>query len=617
MCSDIIRWCAVSVLIFTVSCTSSRQLARISRTETDVDVSIPPFVEEEDVPEILKEEETPENDGGPLIMNAVKDLETGEMVATDVIGASKVVARFRNVAERSGKVTVEFDVSVPSSLVASKWQLRLFPEVSMPDGSFRLDPILVTGSKYRTRQIRGYERYREFIASIIRDSSVFVQLRPLEIFLERNYPDIYAMKNDTSFVSDPQAANIFGVTQEEVLSHYTRHGLALRNRRKEIRSEMMLEKLTGGLKGRIRLDTVIVSGTDIHYRYVQMIECRPGVKKIPVKLAGGLYEDGRLIYEIPGKNGIDFYVSSLSSLVDSSPHYRSVIVERNVYDYTNAILDFRQGSADLDTTSGPNAAELSRIRKNMEGMLGMSEYVMDSVVVSASCSMEGSYRYNASLALRRAETVIGLLEKGTDKGHEEIFRKAAVPENWEMFLTVISHDPSVSRESRDRILELPYRECPDSSETVLQSLPEYRYFREKVYPRLRTVRLGFHMHRKDMVKDTVYTSEIDTAYMAGVEALKNLEYPKAVELLGKYRDYNAALAYLSAGYDSKALEIICTLGHYSARVLYLKAVALSRLGRDGEAEAVYGKCVELDPALLHRGRLDPEIQKFTFKYDKL
>ena len=34
-----------------------------------------------------------------LIMKAIKDEETGEMVATDVIDAATVVARFRNVAE--------------------------------------------------------------------------------------------------------------------------------------------------------------------------------------------------------------------------------------------------------------------------------------------------------------------------------------------------------------------------------------------------------------------------------------------------------------------------------------------------------------------------------------
>ena len=41
------------------------------------------------------------SDEGPIIMNAVRD-EDGNMVATDVLEAASVTARFRNVAERGG-----------------------------------------------------------------------------------------------------------------------------------------------------------------------------------------------------------------------------------------------------------------------------------------------------------------------------------------------------------------------------------------------------------------------------------------------------------------------------------------------------------------------------------
>ena len=59
----------------------------------------------------------------PLIMNAIRDDETGEMVATDIINASRVVARFRNVAERGGLVSVSFDVIVPERMKDSRYQL--------------------------------------------------------------------------------------------------------------------------------------------------------------------------------------------------------------------------------------------------------------------------------------------------------------------------------------------------------------------------------------------------------------------------------------------------------------------------------------------------------------
>ena len=82
---------------------------------------------------------------GPLLMKAVKDTETGEMVATDVIRASRVVARFRNVAERDGHVSICFDLTVPKEMTSSGWQLRVFPYMRIQSDTVGLEPIYITG----------------------------------------------------------------------------------------------------------------------------------------------------------------------------------------------------------------------------------------------------------------------------------------------------------------------------------------------------------------------------------------------------------------------------------------------------------------------------------------
>ena len=156
---------------------------------------------------------------GPIIMNAIRDSETGEMVATDVINASTVIARFRNVAERAGYVSISFDVTVPSEMSSSDWQLKLRPFMRIQEDTVALEPLYITGEWYRKEQLRGYERYREFLASIITDTTDLVRIGQLEIFLQRHYPETYAMKNDTSLISDPVARNLFGVTQADALRH--------------------------------------------------------------------------------------------------------------------------------------------------------------------------------------------------------------------------------------------------------------------------------------------------------------------------------------------------------------------------------------------------------------
>ena len=71
------------------------------------------------------------------------------MVATDVIEAATVTARFRNIAERHGKVDLAFQVIVPESMRDSKWQLRFYPDMFILGDSIRLDPVVITGEAYR------------------------------------------------------------------------------------------------------------------------------------------------------------------------------------------------------------------------------------------------------------------------------------------------------------------------------------------------------------------------------------------------------------------------------------------------------------------------------------
>ena len=114
-----------------------------------------------------------------------------------------------------------------------------------------------------------------------------------------------------------------------------------------------------------------------------------------------------------------------------------------------------------------------------------------------------------------------------------------------------------------------------------------------------------------MVKDTVHTTEPDTVYMSGLEALRDLDYKRAVTILRPYGDYNSALAYLSAEYNHSALEVLKGLDDNDPRVCYLMAVTLSRLEQPSLAQAWLGRAVKLDPYLRHRANLDPEMAVFA------
>ena len=84
-----------------------------------------------------------------LIMKAVRDDETGEMVATDVLDAAVITARFRNVAERGGRVDLRFQIIVPGEMQDPAWQLRFTPDMYILGDSTRLESVIITGEGYR------------------------------------------------------------------------------------------------------------------------------------------------------------------------------------------------------------------------------------------------------------------------------------------------------------------------------------------------------------------------------------------------------------------------------------------------------------------------------------
>lgn len=581
--------------------------------EMGVDISVPADKPLDDIGEMEMIVDTLGNElsDGPIIMNAIRDTETGEMIATDVINASAVVARFRNAAERGGYVSISFDLTVPSEMISSAWKLKLTPFMNVQEDTLTLDPLFITGEGYRKGQLRGYQRYRQFLESIITDTTDLVRIGQLEIFLERHFPDTYAMRNDTSLISDPAANNLFGVTQADALRHYTRHARVYFNERRKARKGLMYGRYVKDpiISEGIRLDTVMSSpdGAFI-YRYMHTFRSRPGLKKVSVSLLGEIYEDGELLCHAPFPADLTYYISSLSSMADSTPKYRMMVLERNVYDNTKALIDFEKGSHAIDTSLSDNASELARVVRCIGDVVSREEYVLDSLVVMASCSPEGSYAHNSRLASARSESIRDYILEYVPEEWRTSMKTSHVPENWGQMKLLVANDETLEEDSRARLLSaMDDLSRPDEVEDRLSRMPEYRYLREKIYPRLRSVSFDFHLHRSGMLKDTVHTSELDTAYMAGVEALKNLDYKKAVEMLRPYGDYNSALAFMAADYNNSALHILERLDDADARVCYLKALVLSRLGDADEALKCFEQALSYDPYLEHRANLDPEM----------
>ncbi|MBR1871918.1 MAG: hypothetical protein IJ795_01770 [Bacteroidales bacterium] len=632
---------AAAVALLALSCATQRKAALLRDTKAVAQLSL---TAENEIPllnvgQARRDTLTVTGADGRemLIMRAVKD-EDGEMVATDVIDAAVVTARFRNVAERGGKVDLSFDVTVPKEMQDSRWQLRFNPLMFIMEDTLALERIVITGNDYRKAQLRGYQQYQRFLDSIITDTTRFVNTWQLEVFLRRNLPQIYKFRSETSFVSDEEFASAYGVTEREAVDHYTWWYMVRRNRWKIENKDKMFRKYVKVplVSEGLRLDTVITNAdNDIVYRYVQTVATRPRLKKVDICLSGEIYEQDKRIYRIPDSDPLSFYISSLSSLADDREKYLTKVLERKVEANTACYIDFGQGSDVVDERLGENREEIARIKDNLASLMENKKFDLDSIVVIASCSPEGSWKYNDRLSLRRSSSVseyfsrfmehwrdslrqergmvLDLAGVGQEENRQLPFISRSDAENWSMLSSIVASDnelTAVQKQDFARIMEI---EDPDRREEALSRESSYRYLREKLYPRLRTVRFNFHLHRKGMVKDTIHTTVIDSTYMAGIQALKDRDYKQAVTLLRPYGDYNAAVAYCAMDYNASAMAILETL-EPDYRVEYLKAILYSRAGDDRNAVQSYLNSCTQNRAMVNRGNLDPEISVLISRY---
>ena len=585
-----------------------------------------------------------------LIMKAVKDEESGEMVATETLDAAVITSRFRNVAERHGKVDLRFEVIVPGSMQDSKWQLRFYPDMYVLGDSIRLEPVIITGSDYRKAQLRGYQQYERFISTIITDSTGFIDLRNLEIFIERNIPEVYKFKTDSSYVSDDQFRSYYGVTEREAVEHYTRKlALRLNEQRKNKRDKMYAKYVKVPIvSSGIKLDTVIRGdGGDFVYQYSQTITTRPKLRKVDIVLSGDIWESDRKLFSMDRSAPLTFYISSLSSFVDDKERYLTKVVERRAAANTACYVDFKSGKWDIDLDLGYNAGEIGRIKGNILELLHNTTFDLDSIVIAASASPEGTLAANNRLAEKRAAAVAGYFDSFIGHYRDSVRRelaaqaadsytidengkvsRAAVPEadipsikflsrsngeNWPMLSFLVDQDSTLSEANVRSYMKCLEIKDLDQRENALRNEPYYQYMRERLYPRLRTVKFDFYLHRKGMVKDTVHTTELDSVYMAGVQALRDREFEKALSCLKDYRDYNTAIAFVSMDYNASAMAVLQEIER-TPQVDYMMALIYARKGDDSQAVSHYLKACDKEPSFVFRGNLDPEIYVLKQRY---
>ena len=382
----------------------------------------------------------------------------------------------------------------------------------------------------------------------------------------------------------------------------------------------------------------------ITYCYSQIVPTRKNLRKIDLVVEGNIFHNGEMLYEIPPTEPLTFYISSFSTMSEDIIRYTTKVIERKALVNTSAEIEFRISSFIIDEKLGYNGIELGRIKENIKELIHNETFNIDSIIITATCSPDGSYKLNKNLAEKRGKELRKYIQNYITDYIDEIknneyliniedwdnpqemkmanihsissqvnyqITSRHISEDWSHLFFLITNDNTLT--NREKILNLWEISDFDARERALSLLKEYKYIKDSIYPQLRRVKFDFHLHRKGMIKDTIHTTTIDTIYNKGVEALKEKNFERAISLSGKYEDINSALAYISMDYNASALRILNKLPESGKRD-YLLAIIHSRLGENGKAVELYLASVKKEPSLSFRGNLDPEISTLLEQY---
>lgn len=486
-----------------------------------------------------------QRDSNTFYLAPVDMLADGERVMALRIEQVTVVAKARTIPERNGRVTLDFIVTLPKTLLGSSRSVVITPILHKPDVSVPLEDLVIRGGRFSLLQERDYWQY--------------------ETYVERFRPDTVGREAAFNrFVKFPYPEDV-------------------------------------------RLDSLVEGRSTVTYYYSQEVKTDETSKKMLVTLQGQVLAVDDSAYRLPPSDTLSYVVSSMLSFVDTVPRYRIKVIDKFVTVEDRNYIQFFVGDTRVADTLGDNRRQLDKITGLMRQIVGQQEFWVDTITLTAASSPEGAYAFNDRLSQGRAAALKRYLVRRYGRSIDTMLTVRWVAEDWAELTNRIRTDREIV--NRDAILELIAEEKnPDRREQAIrQWFPEeYAYIHSVIYPQLRAVNFRYNLRRKGVVKDTIHTTELDTAYARGVELLQKRKYAKALYILNDYNDRNTVVAHLSLDHNERAMELLATIPK-DAVTEYLRAIACSRLGRKEEGRRHFLEACRLDGRMEYRGNLDPEI----------
>jgi len=575
------------MLIILAACNTAQRLGFAER-KNQSSIRLPFKAEKKDTATfVMPASVTYEDSDGKknIIQTAVLDSVTGQYeLQGGELGEITVTAAAKSVAERNGKITLDFVVTVPENLMMRDWRMVIKPQLDNGGNIMILDSLEITGvENYNFNRRRQRQLNRE-LNNVKRSENALVKRQQWAQFRRTGKQTEIATS-----AFGTQVANDIEINAAADLSG----------------------------KG-MRLDTVIVTGNDYIYHYSQVLHSAGLATRLKVWFDSYIVNCGDDVFMMTASDTVGFNIASFLQFMDRAPRYVRKTVYRKVTDKMSAQIQFKVGDNMVIDTLANNRAELNKVQAKLKEIAQGNEFIIDSLYITSYASPEGAYSLNAELSRKRGLSIreyLMTMDTFNVLPEAENIIADAEAEDWKKLRSLIMASPYVVHAEQIAHIIDTQKEADMRESQIRAAFPvDYQYIREHLYPELRAVDFTFCLARRNMVEDVMFTDEIDTRYAEAVELMQQRKYKEAMPKLLEYRDMNTALCYMSMGYNKTAI-IILDEQPESADREYLKAILYAREGDISKAVQLYLKSCEMDASKIMRGTLDPEIADIIKAYN--
>lgn len=499
--------------------------------------------------------------------DSIQNIEMDEIVVT---------ASTKSVAERNGQLNLDFVVTIPAVMMKQDWKMVIKPILDNKGEIRQLDSMVIHGKQNwyfqtrKDRQIERQQRLEEKLAS-----------RKLNTW------------NKFPWEKKKEKDNL-----DSIQNHI---------------NKMLQESRKVGM----RLDTIMESGQNYDYYYSQQMSSENLATNVKIYMESYIVNCDDRLFPLMPSDTIKFYIASFIQFLDNTPRYVRKIIKRKVTDKMTANIQFAAGKYVLNDTLANNEEEFAKVKERIKNIAEGNEFIIDSLTITAYSSPEGSVQTNAILAKNRANSLKEYLYKDDVDNilpGDDYTIIGTEAEDWRRLAGMVYNTPEIIN-AREILEIIQTEENLDKREMLIRNKfpQDYKYMRENLYPQLRAVDFVFHLARRNMVEDVMFTDEIDTEYADAIQLMKDRKYKQAMPKLLEYRDWNTAICYMSLGYNAMALQIIGEM-EKTSDTEYLMSILYARENNIEKAIDCYLSACRMDESKAMRGEMDPELAELIKAY---